>query len=435
MASTLIPIAALLLGSSFLLMAGGLHGLLLPVQGTLEGFSTLELGLIGTGWSVGFMSGCLLVPVIVRRVGHVRGYSTMASLAAVAILLNVLIVAPGPWIVLRALSGFCFAGAAMIVESWLNERSSRENRGTVFSIYQMVVFGSATAGQLLLVITPPSQFFFFVVGAILYCLAILPTALSIAAHPQPLKAARLDLRALYKNSPVAAIGCFMIGTVNGAFGALGAVYARRIGLPIADVAILMAGAMLGGSLVQFPLGRLSDSMDRRRVLVGVAIAAIIVATLLFVIQPRQPSLVTGLVILFGASIYPMYGITVAHANDFAAPDEFVRVAGGLLLLLGLGMMLGPVAASLAMDLVAPEGLFAFSASIHLLLALYIIYRMSRREATARDPFHGVPIKAVTPESAALDPRAAPPDAGETVADIEADETASGAPDGSTTGVS
>ncbi|WP_421723042.1 MFS transporter [Bauldia sp.] len=407
MASTLIPIAALLLSSAFLLMAGGLHGLLLPVQGTLEGFTTLELGLIGTGWSVGFMAGCLLVPVIVRRVGHVRGYGTMASLAAIAILLNVLIITPGAWIALRALSGFCFAGAAMIVESWLNERSTSTNRGTIFSTYQMVVFASATAGQLLMVITPPSAFFFFVIGAILYCLAILPTALSTAQHPRPLKAARLDVLALYRNSPVAAVGCFLIGMVNGAFGALGAVYARQIGLPVADVAILMAGAMLGGSLVQFPLGRLSDSMDRRRVLLGIAAASIVIASLLFMIQPRAPWLVTGMVILFGATIYPMYGVAVAHANDFAAPDDFVKIAGGLLLLLGFGMMVGPIAASLAMDAVAPEGLFAFAATTHLLLALYVTYRMARREAPTRESFHGLPLKAVTPESAALDPRASP----------------------------
>lgn len=407
MVSTLIPIAALLLGSGFLLMAGGLHGLLLPIQGSIEGFSTFELGLIGTGWSVGFMAGCLLVPTVVRRVGHVRGYGTMASLAAVAILLNLLIVSPTAWIILRALSGFCFAGAAMIVESWLNERATSENRGTVFSIYQMVVFGGSTAGQLLMVVTPPSEFFFFAIGAILYCLAILPTALSTAQYPQPLKTTRLDVRALYKTSPVAAVGCFMIGMVNGAFGTLGAVYARGIGMPVADIALLMAGAVLGGSLIQFPLGRLSDRMDRRRVLVGVAIGAVIVALVLVGLQPRDPMLVTGLVILLGAMIYPMYGIAVAHANDFAGPEDFVRVAGGLLLLLGFGMMIGPILASVAMDELMPEGLFAFTALVDLLLIAYVVFRMSRRAVPDRDreTFQGMPLKAVTPESAVLDPRA------------------------------
>jgi MFS family permease len=355
------------------------------------------------------MAGCLLVPNIVRRVGHVRSYSTMASLAAVAILLNALIVSPPAWIVLRALSGFCFAGAAMVVESWLNEQATVENRGTLFSIYQMVVFGGSTAGQLLMVVTPPSEFFFFAIGAILYCLAILPTALSTARNPRPLKTTKLDVRALYANSPVAAVGCFMIGLVNGSFGTLGAVYARQIDLPVANIAILMAGAMLGGSLIQYPLGRLSDRMDRRRVLLAVTLGALAVATLIVVVQPREPMLVTALVILFGAMIYPCYGIAVAHANDFAASDDFVKIAGGLLLLLGSGMMIGPLFASLAMDRLMPEGLFVFTGLIDLLLAAYVAYRMSRRDAPKRDTFQGMPLKAVTTESAVLDPRAEPPE--------------------------
>ncbi|MCR4283672.1 MAG: MFS transporter, partial [Bauldia sp.] len=181
MAPQLVTVASLLLGSAFLLMANGLHGLLLPVRGAMEGFTVAELGLLGASWATGFIAGCVLVPAAVRRVGHVRSYGALASVAAITILLNVLIVSPVAWILLRALSGFCFAGAAMIVESWLNERASRENRGTVFSIYQMVNFGASTAGQLLMVIEPPSDFFFFVIGAIIYCLAILPTALSTAA--------------------------------------------------------------------------------------------------------------------------------------------------------------------------------------------------------------------------------------------------------------
>jgi len=408
MASTLIPIAALLLSSAFLLMAGGLHGLLLPIQGTINGFSTVQLGLIGTGWSVGFLAGCLLMPGMVRRVGHVRSYGVMASIAAVSILLNLLIVSPEAWITLRALSGFCFAGAAMIVESWLNERASKENRGTIFSVYQMVVFGGSTAGQLLMTITPPSEFFFFAIGAILYCLALLPTALSTAQHPQPLKAARLDIRRLYRNSPVAVIGCVLIGMVNGAFGTLGAVYAQRIGLPIPSIALLMAGAVLGGSLIQFPLGRLSDRMDRRKVLVGVCVGAIAMALVMVILQPRAPGLVIGLTLIFGAMIYPQYAITVAHANDYAGPDEFVKIAGGLLLLLGVGTMIGPILAAQAMEHFIPEGLFAFTAACHIVLGLYTLFRMTRRGAPKATAFRSVALAkgaSATPESVTLDPRA------------------------------
>ena len=412
MASTLLPIAALLLGSVFLYLAGGLHGLLLPIRGNIEGFTTTELGLIGTGWSIGFMAGCLLMPRVVRRVGHVRSYGVMASVAAVTILLNLLIISPPAWILLRALSGFCFAGAAMIVESWLNERAGAENRGTIFSVYQMVVFGGSTGGQLLMVITPPSEFFFFVIGAILYCLAVLPMALSAAQHPLPLKTSRLDIRALYANSPVSAVAVLLIGMVNGAFGTLGAVYGQKIGLPIATVALLMAGAVLGGSLVQFPLGRVSDRMDRRKVLVAVALGAIAVGLTIVLLQPRSPALVIGLLVIFGAMIYPMYAIAVAHANDFAKADEFVRIAGGLLLLLGFGTMLGPILAAEAMQKWRPEGLFAFTASVQVLLVLYTLFRMTRRSAPVADDREGFQVvslpKMATTESLALDPRAGEP---------------------------
>src|SRR3954453_1376175 len=193
MVPQLVTVSALLLGSALLLMAGGLHGLLLPTGGVVAGFSTTELGLIGTGWSIGFMAGCLILPQLVRRIGHVRTFGAMTSVAAITILLNLLIVSPAFWIALRGVTGFCFAGTTMIVESWLNERVTSDIRGRFFSIYQLVNYGASTAGQLLLVIASATEYFPFVLGAILYCLALLPTALSTAAGPAPLKPARIDV--------------------------------------------------------------------------------------------------------------------------------------------------------------------------------------------------------------------------------------------------
>jgi MFS family permease len=412
MALQLVAVASLLLGSAFLLMAGALHGLLLAVHGTIAGFSTTELGLLGTGWAFGFVTGCVLIPRVVRRVGHIRAYGALASVGAVTILLNLLIVSPPTWIALRAVSGFCFAGAAMIVESWLNERATRENRGTIFSVYQMVNFAASTAGQLLLAINPPTDYFYFVLGAIFYCLAILPTALSTAATPQPLKTTRFDIGRLYFLSPVSAVACFLVGMVNGAFGTLGPVYAQKIGLAIPQVATLTAGALLGGSLIQFPLGWLSDRMDRRRVLVAVGIGAVAIAVAIVSFRPRDPVVITSLIVLYGAMIYPMYALSVAHANDFAGADEFVKVASGLLLLYGGGTMIGPIAAAIGMQYWIPEGLFAFTAAIHALVVAYTLFRMTRRappKPSGREIFQGLPLpKTVTPESAALDPRAADP---------------------------
>jgi MFS family permease len=415
MAPQLVAVASLLLGSAFLLIAGAMHGLLLAVRGTIEGFTTTELGLLGTGWAAGFVAGCVLMPRIVRRVGHIRAYGALGSVCAVTILVNLLIVSPVAWIVLRGVSGFCFAGAAMIVESWLNERASRENRGTIFSVYQMVNFAASTAGQLLLVIEPPTDFFYFVLGAIFYCLAILPTALSTAATPQPLKTTRFDLRRLYELSPVSAVGCILIGLVNGAFGTLGPVYAQQIGLSVPQVATMTAGALLGGSLVQFPLGWLSDRTDRRRVLLGVGIGATLVGLTIVLLHPRDALFITGLIVLYGAMAFPMYALTVAHANDFARSDEFVRTASGLLLLYGSGTVIGPIIAAIAMETISPEGLFVFTSTTHLLVVAYTAFRITRRAPptrTERDTFRGMPVpKTVTPESAVLDPRAAPPEDG------------------------
>src|SRR5262245_13651584 len=168
MVPQLVTVSSLLLGSALLLMAGGLHGLLLPTHGVVAGFTTTELGLIGTGWAVGFMSGCLILPQLVRRIGHVRGFGVLTTVAALTILLNLLIVSPPFWIALRAVTGFCFAGTTMIVESWLNERVTSDIRGRFFSVYQMVNYGASTVGQLLLAIAAPTAYFHFVLGAILY---------------------------------------------------------------------------------------------------------------------------------------------------------------------------------------------------------------------------------------------------------------------------
>jgi MFS family permease len=412
MPAPLVAVASLLLGSAFLLIAGGLHGILLPVRGSELGFSLGELGLLGTGWSAGFIAGCFLTPYFVSRVGHVRTYGALASVAGITILLNLLIVTPWAWIIIRAANGLCFAGAAMVVESWLNEKATSENRGTIFSIYQMVNFGASTTGQLLLVINPPNDYFFFAIGAIFYCLAILPTALSTARSPQPLKSTRLDVRRLYEISPVGAVVAFMVGLVNGGFGTLGPVFGQQIGLAVRDISFMMAGSLIGGSLIQFPLGWLSDRTDRRRVLIGVSVVALAIGLVFATFHPHSPLVVPVLAIIFGASAYPMYALTVAHANDFASSDEFVKIASSLLLIYGIGTMIGPLAAAYAMGSLGPEGLFVFTAIVHVVVIGYVAYRITRRPTlnrVLRDPFQATTVmKTATPEGTALDPRAADP---------------------------
>ncbi len=405
----LVPIAALLLGSALLLMAGGLHGLLLPLRGSIEGFSDTSLGLLGTGWAIGYVTGCLLTPVIVKRVGHIRTFGVLCSLAAIVVLLNLLIISPFAWIPLRALSGFCFAGAAMVVESWLNERATPSTRGRIFGVYTMVNLGATTAGQMLLTLGDPAGFVFFIIGSIVYSTALLPTALSTAAAPTPLAKARLDIKGLWRNSPVAVISVFLVGISNSSFGTLGAVYGRQIGLSVTNIATMMSLSVLVGALVQIPVGTISDKMDRRIVLIGIAVVAGALGMTLSLGGSLPPLVVTSVVAAFGGMIYSMYPVIVAHANDHSPPGEFLKTSGGLLLLYGVGSIIGPLAAALLMSITSPGGLFGVTSMAHVAIILFALWRMTQRKSVAprdREDFVAMPsvVRFSTPETLALDPR-------------------------------
>jgi MFS family permease len=406
----ILPIAALLAGSALLLMAGGLHGLLLPLRGSIEGFSDTSLGLLGTGWAIGYITGCLLTPPIVARVGHIRTFGVLCSLAAIVVLLNLILMHPAFWVPLRALSGFCFAGGAMVVESWLNERATPENRGRVFGIYTMINLGATTLGQMLLTLGDPSGYLFFVIGSIIYSLALLPTALSTAAQPVPLARVRLDVRALWRQSPVAVIGVLLVGISNSAFGTLGAVYGRKIGLSISDIATMMSVALLAGSLIQVPVGVLSDRMDRRLVLIGLALAGSAIGMALSFGAGLHPLVVIALIGAFGGTIYSMYPVIVAHANDHAPGGEFLKTSGGLLLLFGVGSVVGPLLAALMMTVTSPAGLFQVTTLAHGGIICFALWRITQRRAPEpadKDDFVAMSsgVRFSTPETLALDPRA------------------------------
>ena len=409
LASHIVPILALLFSTGFLLAGNGLHSLLLPLRGAAEGFTTADIGLIGTGWAVGFVLGCITAPVVVRRVGHIRAFACSAACAAIIVLLNGLFIHPLAWILLRVGSGFFLAGAFMIIESWLNERASNESRGTIFAVYLMVTYLAITAGQLGVGAGDTSTGTLFMAGAILFCLAVLPTALSTAASPRPLTRVTIDLRKLYGNSPVAFLTVLLVGVINGAFGTLAAVWGARIGLPTPLIALMMAITIVSGAITQVPAGRISDRTDRRYVIAGGAIAAGLAGLAIVLLKPTDPALILTLVGFYGALTYPLYGLAVAHANDYADASEFVAVSGGLLLLYGAGTMFGPLAASLAMTELGPESLFIVTASCHAIIAGYAFYRTYRRPPiprSVREAFQTIPSsRAMTPESAALDPRA------------------------------
>lgn len=405
MRQQIFSLATLFLGAAFLFYAGGMNGLLLPVRGSAEGFSDVSLGFLGTGWAVGFVTGCLLVPRLVAGVGHIRSFSAMAAMAALSILFSALLIDPLAWIILRAFAGFAFAGAAMIVESWLSERTDTRYRGTVFGIYTMVNLSAITLGQLSLAGGGTSGLEFFILAAAFYCLALIPTAVSSSSTPKPLARVKLDIPALWRNSPVAVVAVFFVGMSNSSFGTLGAVFGEQSGLEIAAISLFVSISILAGALAQVPVGIISDRVDRRLVLVIMTAIALVGDLIFVLLQPQSALLIIATGALFGGALFTLYPIVVAHANDHAAPGDSVKVSGGLLLIFGTGSIAGPLLAGIVMSFMGPRGLFIITLGAHIITIGFALWRMRRRVAVDQkdksDFVMSSPARTATPETVAF----------------------------------
>jgi MFS family permease len=411
MRRNLLPVLALLSGTLFLFLGNGLQGLLLPLRGTQEGYSNDILGLLGTTWASGFVLGCFVAPNVVRRIGHVRAFSGFLALICLNVLVTGIFVEQTAWLVLRAITGFCTAGTSMIIESWLNERATNESRGTIFSFYISITLFGVVGGQLMVPFADVATPLLFMICGMLYCVAQLPTTLSKAASPQPLKRVRLDLKGLFRNSPIACVGILLIGIANGAYGTLGAVFGTRVGMDHGAVAAMVSITIFAGAIAQFPAGRLSDRMDRRHVLAALSSVSALAGLALVLFQPVNVYAIIVLVALYGAAANALYPIAVAHANDYAAPEDFVKVSGGLLLLFGIGTIIGPTVGGPVMTSLGPHAVFAVTAAAHILVTTYAILRSRRRApvpVAARDTYTTAPTATTplgTPEGLSLDPRA------------------------------
>lgn len=411
MRKNLLPVFALLTSTLFLFLGNGLQGLLLPVRGSAEGYSNEILGFLGTSWAAGFIIGCFIAPPIVTRAGHVRAFATFCALASITVTLHGLINQDMSWIALRAVTGFCTAGTSMIIESWLNERATNESRGAIFSVYIAITLLGVVGGQLLVPLFDILTTTLFMICGIIYCVALMPASLSKAENPKPLKKVRLDLPALYRTSPVAFISILLIGTANGAYGTLGAVFGARAGLDPSTIAVMVSVTIFFGALAQFPAGKLSDRIDRRFVLAGLSALGAVAGLAIAGIQPANVIILMTLISIYGAAANSLYPIAVAHANDFASPEDFVKVSGGLLLLYGIGTMIGPTVGGWIMTEIGPYSLFLVTAIAHIAITAYSIFRTKKRATLPveeKDSFATMTTAAaptMTPEGAALDPRA------------------------------
>ena len=401
----LLSLAALLISAGILLAGGGLQGTLVSVRANIEGFSLPVIGLISSGYYAGFVAGCIMAPVMVARAGHIRAFAALSALAASAALAYALSIEVVVWVALRIVTGFAFAGLYMIIESWINERTSNENRGQVLSVYRIVDLTAMTIGQFLLTAADPAGFALFSLVAILICLSIVPIAMTRSTTPKPLKQAKLNLKKLMQVSPFAVAGSLAVGLSNGAFWAIAPVYIIKLDFGTAMVATFMSVAIVAGAIAQWPIGMLSDRFDRRRVLIFTAMAAMASGAWLSVLGGGSVWMLLlggGLYGAFGMSIF---GLSAAHANDHAESHEFVAVSAGLLLVYGVGSIAGPVLAPLAMNAGGPAGLFSYTAAVHALLVIFGIVRFIQRDSVPADEQDDyVAIPKTTPGALELDPR-------------------------------
>jgi MFS family permease len=380
--ATLSTLFALLLGFGLMQMGNTLQGTLLSVRGGIESFSPAQIGAVGAGFWVGVVIGSLRCGKLIQSVGHIRAFLALGAIASTAPLLHLLVMDPIAWVVARALTGFCFAGLFIVVESWLNSAATDETRGQIMSVYAMTGLLAGIVGQLLLPTTDPAGFRPFCIIAIIVAFALVPIALTRAVAPtHDAEGARISIRGLYRQSPFGLVAAFMCGVTTSAFFTLGPIFAQRRGLDTGGVAAFMASGTLGGFLMAWPLGWLSDRLDRRLAIIGAAVTATATLLIMMALVPDEASrwmlyLCAG---IFGGTIVPTYSVVMAHVNDAVGEGEFVAASGGLLIMQGAGAAAGPLLGGLAMSALE-QGLSITLIATQIIMAVFGVYRLTRRAA-------------------------------------------------------
>ncbi|MEO0637446.1 MAG: MFS transporter [Pseudomonadota bacterium] len=406
------PFAPILISTAFFMFSHGLYSLLVPVRAQLEGFGPTAIGTIATGYAIGFTAGCFLVPFSVRKVGHIRAFGALLASLSTLVLLSAIIVHPIMWFLVRAAMGIGVAGSYMIMESWLNERTTNANRGSVFSIYMITGQLAMLLGQFALPLADPSSALLFMATAMAFTLAVLPTALTGIQSPAPLGHVSIDFRKLYRNSQVAVVGSFLAGIIGGAWFSFAPVFGELVGLSNASIALMMGAAMTGGMVFQYPIGRASDATDRRYVMIACGVLGAVLGTVLYAISAGgttgSPAFF-AIMFLFGAVLLSIYSLFVAHANDFADPADFVETSSGLLVTYGVGTMVGPLATAVFLEASGPGGMFALTSLSHLGIAAFAAWRILRNRLP--ENFETADFQSIglarnnTPQTYEFDPRA------------------------------
>ena len=408
---------ALFLGMGLIMLAHGYQGSLLGVRAVQEEFSLIATGFMLSGYYVGYFIGAKTIPSFILRVGHIRVFAAFASIASVVILMHSIFIHPLTWFILRIITGISMVSIYTIAESWLNDRSSNKNRGSVLSIYMVILYGTMGIGMFLLNFSSPKNFQPFILVSVITSVALIPILLTKKKPPTFKKIKAMTLKEVYIASPFGMVSSLFYGTIQSALFTLLAVYAASMNFSIFEISLVTFMLAVSGAISQFPIGKLSDIYDRRKVIVFSTFGASLFALLTMLVS-RQIYLPGDLatsktwfyifLILFSFCSLPMFSLILAHTNDYIPKEKFVSAGAGLQFTFGLGAMSGPFLCSIFMNIVGSNGFFVFLFFFHAIIGLFGIYRMKVRQ-TVDNPdsqFVAMP-QTITPAGIELNPTTEP----------------------------
>jgi len=369
----------LLLGMLLLMLGNGLQGTLLGVRGTAEGFSTTSMSIVMSAYFLGFLGGSRMAPELIRRVGHVRVFAALGSFISAILILYAAVPNPWAWTIMRVLIGFCFSGVYVVAESWLNDAATNENRGKTMSIYLIVQMIGIVTAQGLLNLADPNGYNLFIISSVLVSVAFAPILLSVSPAPVFQATKPMTLRRLFNTSPLGFVGAFLLGSVFSALFGMSAIFGAQIHLSVRDISIFIATIYFGGMVLQYPIGWISDKMDRRTLIMLLNLfgALMMLAGLLV---PGNFYWLLTLSFVVGGISNPLYSLYIAYTNDFLEVEDMAAASGGLIFVNGIGAISGPMVLGWLMDTYGPYSFFGFLAAILGIATIYALYRMTRRKS-------------------------------------------------------
>ena len=415
---------ALFTGFAILATAHGFQGNLLGVRAVIEEFNYLAVGALFSGYFLGYFIGAFYCPKLINSVGHIRTFSAFASLASLSALIHVTFVNPYVWIFGRFLTGFSMIAIFIVTESWLNDRATNRNRGQILSLYMIITYVAFATGNLLLNVSSPTKYEPFILISVLFSIALVPILLAKKKPPKFKKTASMNIKELYRISPFGSFAMLCTGFIYSAVLTLASVYAANMNLTIYEISILLTLIVAAGAIFQWPIGYISDRMDRRKVIIASGILAIIFCILAILFSGtsfsnaftqnltkfnyfsttlEKTKLFLSITLMAGMTL-TFFPIILAYVNDNITKDKFVAAGSGLNIVFGVGAIFGPILCSITMQLLGANGFFVYIILFLTLMVIFGLYRITRSEYEENPDSSFTPLpKDITPLGIELDP--------------------------------